>query len=48
MMKLWPYLVGGWLVMHGLSALIKLNFRYDDVVMGALALVAGVFVIIRR
>ncbi len=47
-MKLWPYLVGAWLVMHGLSTLIKLSFRYEDVVMASLALVAGIFVIIRR
>lgn len=47
-MKIWPYLVGAWLVLHGLIALIKLNFRYDDIVMASLALVAGVFVILRR
>ena len=47
-MKLWPHLLGAWLVLHGLTSLIKLNFRYDDVVLGSLALIAGIFVIIRR
>jgi len=47
-MKIWPYLVGTWLVMHGLMSLVNLSFRYDDVVMGALALLAGVFVFIRQ
>jgi hypothetical protein len=47
-MRLWPSLVGAWLVLHGLSSLINLSFRYDNIVMGSLALVAGFFVIIRR
>ena len=47
-MKLWPYFLGGWLLLHGLASIINLNFRYDEVVMGALALIAGVLVIIRR
>lgn len=47
-MKVWPILLGGWLVLHGLTSLIKLSFRYDDVVMAALALIAGIFVIVRR
>ena len=47
-MKIWPFLLGIWLVMHGLTTLINLSFKYDDVVMASLALVAGVFVIIRR
>ena len=47
-MKIWQFLLGSWLVMHGLITLIKLSFQYDDVVMASLALVAGVFVIIQR
>ncbi len=47
-MKFWPSLAGAWLVLHGLSSLIKLSFRYDEIVMGVLALVAGLFMIIRR
>jgi len=47
-MNIWPFLLGIWLVMHGLTTLIHLSFKYDDVVMASLALVAGVFVIIRR
>lgn len=47
-MKIGSILLGAWLVLHGLTVLVKLNYRYDDLVMGALALVAGVFVIIRR
>lgn len=41
-------LAGVWLALEGLVRLADLSFRYDDLVMGALALVAGVLVIIRR
>jgi len=47
-MKLWPYFLGAWLVLSGLNSLIKLNFQYETMVMGVLALVAGVFVILRK
>lgn len=47
-MKAWPYALGAWLILHGLSSLIGLNFRYDDEVMAVLALVAGILVVIRR
>ena len=47
-MKLWPFALGAWLVLHGLNTVIKLNFEYEYMVMGVLALVAGVLVIIRQ
>ena len=47
-MKLWPYALGAWLVLYGLSAVIQLSFKYQSIVMGILALVAGVLVFIRR
>lgn len=47
-MKIWPYLLGSWLVLSGLSSVINLNFQYEKMVMGALALIAGFFVIIRK
>lgn len=47
-MKLWPYALGGWMTLHGLSAVINLNYRYESTVMGVLALVAGILVIIRQ
>lgn len=47
-MKLWPYFLGTWLVLNGLNAVIQLNFKYEAMVMGVLALVAGVLVILRR
>jgi hypothetical protein len=47
-MKLWPYFLGAWLVLSGLNSLIKLNFQYEMMVMGVLALVAGVLVILRK
>ncbi len=47
-MKLWPFILGAWLILHGLSNLIQLNFRYESTVMAALALAAGIFVIIRK
>ena len=47
-MKLWPYFLGAWLVLTGLNSVIKLNFQYENMVMGVLALVAGVLVIFRK
>ena len=47
-MKLWPYVLGAWLVLTGLNSVISLNFQYEKMVLGVLALVAGVFVIIRK
>lgn len=46
-MKLWPYFLGGWFVLNGLSALIRLNYQYESTVMGVLALVAGILVVLR-
>jgi hypothetical protein len=42
------FLLGIWLVVYGLTDLADLHFVYDDVFRGALAIVAGVLVIIRR
>jgi uncharacterized membrane protein HdeD (DUF308 family) len=47
-MKIWSLLLGAWLILHGLAVLLDLSFRYDDLVKGALALVAGIFVLIRK
>ena len=47
-MKLWPYFLGAWLVISGLSDIIKLNFQYETLVMGVLALIAGVLIILRK
>ena len=47
-MKLWPYFLGAWLVLSGLSSLINLNFQYESMVMGVLALIAGTLVILRK
>ncbi len=47
-MKLWPYVLGAWLVLTGLNSVISLNFQYEKMVLGALALVAGVLVILRK
>jgi hypothetical protein len=46
-MKLGPFLVGIWFVLTGLIALIDLHFKYDNLVMACLALVAGVMTMIR-
>ena len=46
-MKVWPYVVGAWFVLKGLDSLINLSFKYENLVMGILALVAGVLVITR-
>lgn len=47
-MKLWPAFLGVWLVLYGLDHVIKLSFQYESLVMGILALVAGVLVIIQK
>lgn len=47
-MKLWPYALGTWLVLHGLNTVIQLNFKYEQTVMGVIALVAGILVFIRQ
>ncbi|GMR15979.1 MAG: hypothetical protein BMS9Abin31_0278 [Gammaproteobacteria bacterium] len=47
-MKLWPYFLGAWLVLTGLNSVISLNFQYEKMVLGVLALVAGVLVFLRK
>ncbi len=41
-------LLAVWLILTGLKSLINLHFNYDYYVLGVLAIVAGVFVAIRR
>ena len=41
-------LLGIWLLLHGLISIINLHFNGLPVLMGALAVVAGVLLIIRR
>jgi len=41
-------LLGVWLIVHGLREIIHLSFRYDDLVLGGLAIAAGVLVIVAR
>ncbi|MEX0730107.1 MAG: hypothetical protein WED00_10860 [Aquisalimonadaceae bacterium] len=48
MRGLGPTVLAVWLIIHGLIALANLSFRYDDVLMGALAMAAGVLLLIRR
>ena len=47
-MKLWPYFLGAWFILTGLNSLISLSFKYESMVMGVLALVAGVLIILRK
>jgi len=47
-MKIWPYVLGAWLILTGLNSVISLSFKYEGIVMGVLALVAGVLVAIRK
>lgn len=47
-MKLWPYFLGAWLVLNGLSSVINLNYKYESMVMGVVALIAGLLVILRK
>lgn len=41
-------LLAAWLIATGLQGIADLHFRYDDIVLGALALAAGVLLLIRR
>ena len=47
-MKLWAIALGTWLILYGLDSVIGLSFRYESMVMGILALVAGVLVLVRK
>lgn len=47
-MKLWPYVLGAWLILTGLDSVVSLSFQYEKIVMGVLALVAGLLVILRK
>ncbi len=47
-MKLGNILLGIWLVLQGLIELLNLSFRYDDLVVGSLALIAGILVLARK
>lgn len=47
-MRLWPIFLGCWLILQGLGQLLDLSFRYDHLITGVLALVAGVLVMVRK
>lgn len=47
-MKLWPMFLGLWLILNGLVSIANLSFRYDDLIIGLIAVVAGVLVMIRK
>lgn len=40
--------LGVWLILTGLMGIADLSFKYDDMVVGAFALVAGVLILARR
>ncbi|HLF23439.1 MAG TPA: hypothetical protein VI565_05900 [Burkholderiales bacterium] len=37
-----------WLIGTGLRSIIQLNFAYDNLIFGVLAIVAGVLILLRR
>ncbi len=41
-------LLGVWLIAAGLKSVIQLSFVHDNLILGLLAIVAGVFVVLRR
>lgn len=47
-MKLWQIALASWLVLNGLMSVANLSFRYDDLVMGVLAILAGALIVIRK
>lgn len=48
MRNLGQLLLAAWLILYGLKSVIGLNFHYDYLVLGGLAIVAGVFLAVRR
>jgi hypothetical protein len=48
MRNLGTLLLAAWLILWGLKSAAGLNFNYDLLVLGVLAIVAGVFLAIRR
>lgn len=40
--------LGAWLVLTGLIDIVDLKFKYDEIVTGAVALVAGILILMRR
>jgi hypothetical protein len=48
MRKLGLFLLGVWLILAGLMAIVDLRFRYDELVTGAIAIAAGVLIILNR
>lgn len=47
MKRVGSVLLGVWLVLQGLKDVLGLHFQYDHIVLGMLAIVAGVFVALR-
>lgn len=47
-MALSTLLLAIWLILTGLAAFVSLNFPSRDKVMGAIAIVAGIFILIGR
>ncbi len=37
-----------WLIGTGLIAILQLNFIYKDIIMGVIALIAGILLLVRR
>lgn len=41
-------LLAAWLIFTGLQGVADLHFRYDNIALGVLAIVTGIFLIMRR
>lgn len=41
-------LLAVWLILYGLKNVVSLSFQYDYIVLGAVALIAGVLLILKR
>lgn len=41
-------LLAVWLIATGLKGVINLSFHYDSLIFGAIAIIAGVLIILRR
>ena len=46
--KIGGILLAVWLIIQGLMSVANLHFKYDQIVIGALAIVAGILLLVRR
>jgi len=46
-MKIWPFVLGAWLIITGIDDILYLSFQYEHTIMAVFAIVAGALVALR-